>query len=147
VTSPDHRPWQALAAETRTALIIDEQLPPGLAANAAAVLAATLGHRVEHHVGPDAVDADGDCHVGIVTVPLPTLKAPQTRLADLHRRGQGLGLVVVGFTELAQRLRDYDEYLLRLAEASSHQLNLIAVGLHGPRKAVDSLTGSLPLLR
>jgi hypothetical protein len=49
----------------RCAIVIDADLAPGLAANAAAVLALTLGATVDGIVGPDLVDADGEVHPGL----------------------------------------------------------------------------------
>ena len=49
----------------RCVIVVDESLPPGLAANAAAVLALTLGAREPALVGADLVDADDRSHPGL----------------------------------------------------------------------------------
>ena len=59
----------------RCVIVVDEDLAPGLAANAAAVLALTLGATVDGLVGPDLVDADGDVHPGLFAAGLPVLGA------------------------------------------------------------------------
>ena len=46
----------------RCVIVVDESLPAGLAANAAAVLALTLGAREPDLVGADFVDADAQPH-------------------------------------------------------------------------------------
>ena len=46
----------------RCVIVIDEALPPGLAANAAAVLALTLGREEPALVGAGFVDADEGAH-------------------------------------------------------------------------------------
>jgi hypothetical protein len=56
-------------------MVIDGDLPRGLAVNAAGVLAVTLGRRIEGIVGPDVSDAFGEPHAGLVNVPIPVLAA------------------------------------------------------------------------
>jgi len=55
-----------LAPPSRCVIVVDAALPPGRAANAAAVLALTLGKRHPHLVGADITNADGDVHFGLV---------------------------------------------------------------------------------
>jgi hypothetical protein len=64
-------------------LVLDEQLPVGLAANTAAVLALTLGSRVEALLGPDVRDGSKSVHIGITTLPIPILKADGEKLKRL----------------------------------------------------------------
>jgi len=45
-------------------IVIDRDLPPGLAANAAAALGMSLGAQVDGLIGPDVADADGVVHRG-----------------------------------------------------------------------------------
>ncbi len=45
-------------------VVVDGDLPLGLLANTATVLAITLGARVEAIVGEDAVDGSGEVHSG-----------------------------------------------------------------------------------
>ncbi len=129
-------------------LVIDAGLPRGLAANAAAVLAATLGARVPDLVGRDLPDADGADHPGIVVVPLPVLAADTDALRELRQRAAAVpDLVCVDFSRLAQQCRRYDEYADLLAATPGQSLDYVGVGLAGPAKAVNKLTGSLPCCR
>src|SRR3954470_22743403 len=68
----------------RCVIVVDADLPPGLAANAAAVLALTLGAREPALAGADLVDADGREHPGLIPIGLPVLKAPRAALVDLR---------------------------------------------------------------
>ena len=56
----------------RCVIVVDESLPAGLAANAAAVLALTLGAREPDLVGADFVDADAQPHPGLIPIGLPS---------------------------------------------------------------------------
>ena len=51
------------------------------------------------------------------------------------------------FSSLAQSCRTYDEYVHRMSKTMSSDLSIVAVALVGPKKHVNSLVGSLPLLR
>ena len=133
--------------DRKSVIVLDEALPPGDAANAAAILGASLGHRVDALVGPDARDAEGGRHAGIITVPLPVLRADAAGVADVRRRALERELLVVGFTELAASHGDHGEYLAALSATEPGALAYRGVALHGPRKAVNSVVGSLPLLR
>jgi Protein of unknown function (DUF2000) len=66
------------AEATRCVVVVDESLPPGRAANAAAVIALTLGKRHPHLAGPDLIDvrprpsrldSDRDRHPCVASIP------------------------------------------------------------------------------
>lgn len=135
-------------AEKKCVLVVETGLPVGLAVNAAAVLAVTLGRRIESIVGPDVADASGGSHVGLVDVPIPVLEADAGVLGDVRSRAVAMdGLLVVGFTDAARTSRTYEEYTKKMAASASGDLEYLGVALYGDRKLVNKLTGSLPLLR
>lgn len=126
---------------TKIALVLRDDLPPNLAANAAAVLGLALGARLPDLLGEDAKDADGTAHLGLNTHPVPVLTAPADRLKALHRADTVLR---IGFTEVARRSRTYPEYVEALADVSDP--GFVAVALHGPRAEVGRLTRDLRLM-
>jgi len=67
-------------------LIIDEQLPAGLAVNTGVVLAFTLGSRLAALIGPDVLDGSGQIHPGITTLPFPILKARADQIKAIRLR-------------------------------------------------------------
>jgi hypothetical protein len=137
-----------MITKNKCAVVLGDELPTGLAANAAGVLSVTLGHRVDGLVGADVEDADGVAHPGIIHVPLPILKAPRAEVAAIVRAAaEDDELFFVAFSALAQSCRTYAEYTAKMAATVTADLDSIGVGLHGPRKRVDRLVGSLPLLR
>jgi hypothetical protein len=131
----------------RCVVIVDEALPPGLAANAAAVLAFTLGARLPGLVGEDFADADGTAHAGLIPVGVPVLRAPAERLPALRAGALEAGLDVVAFPTFGQQTTDYAEFRAHVARTPGADLRYLALALHGPRRPVARLTGSLPLLR
>lgn len=138
------------AQNNKLAIVVDSALPAGLAANTAAVLMLSVGNLVAGLLGPDLKDADGSTHVGITTVPIPILTADATTIKAIRNKAaadETGDLVVVDFTDCAQRTTTYDDYAKLLEAADNADLHYLGVALHGPRKPVQRLTGSLPLLR
>jgi hypothetical protein len=132
----------------KCAIVVDRELPAGLAMNTVAALALSVGKFTDGIVGDDVKDADGRLHTGITSIPLPVLRADAGELRDVAVRALGASDVfVVDFTSVAQSSRSYDEYTRRTAEIPTGELPYIGVALCGSRKAVDRLTGSLPLYR
>jgi hypothetical protein len=131
----------------KCAVVVSDQLPPGLRANAASVLTMTLGHQVPGLLGPDVKDADGVVHPGIVLIPVPVLTASNDRLREIWELAGHGDVVRAGFSSLAQSCRTYDEYIDRLSGTPTQDLDFVGVGVFGPRKPVNKLVGSLPLMR
>jgi hypothetical protein len=131
----------------RCVIIVDEALPAGLAANAAAVLALTLGARQPDLVGADFVDADAQPHPGLIPIGLPVLRAARLDLVEIRRRAAADGVSVVDFPAFGQQTNDYDEFRGMVAATPSAELSYLGVALSGPRRAVGRLTGRLALLR
>ena len=55
-------------------MVIDESLPSGMIANAAAIMGITLGKQMPEVVGTDVYDGTGKEHLGIIEFPVPILK-------------------------------------------------------------------------
>lgn len=131
-------------------MVIDSGLPLGLAANTAAILGITLGRRHPELVGMDAADGSGGVHLGVVEIPVPVLKGNPDLLKRLRQRLQEpefSEVTAADFSSLAQGCRTYAEFQGKMQAASEAGLQYLGLGLYGPKKLVDRLTGSLPLLR
>jgi hypothetical protein len=132
---------------TRCAIVVDESLPPGLAANAAAVLALTLGARHPALVGDEFADGDGVVHAGLIVLGLPVLRAPAAELTALRGRAAEAGIEVVDMPAHGQQTNDYDEFRRRVGATPAAELRYLGVAVCGAPRRVRSLTGSLALLR
>lgn len=136
--------------ETKCVLIIDSELPLGLLANTAAVLALTIGKKVEGLIGPDVVDGSGEIHTGITTIPLPILKSTKENLQVLKKKVSTEAfqdLLVVDFSNAAQTTKTYEEYTQKIAANTSEDLDYLGIALYGDRKKINKLAGNLSLLR
>jgi uncharacterized membrane protein len=132
---------------TRCVIIVDEALPAGLAANAAGVLALTLGATAPALKGDDFTDADGDHHPGLIASGLPILRAASQDLTRLRERARAARLEVIDFPTFGQQTNDYDEFRSRIAETRGSELRYLGVAVRGAKPEVRKLTGSLALLR
>ena len=129
-------------------MVLDKELPVELAVNTAGVLATTLGRDAEEIVGPEVLDGSGRRHAGITKVPIPILKASEEGIRDIRLRAEETGdLLVVDFTDAAQTAKTYEEYEDKIGALPSERLGYLGIALYGDKKAVNKLTGSLPLLK
>ena len=132
----------------RCVVVVDQGLPAGLAANAAAVLALSLGARCPGLPGPDFRDAQGVIHPGLIPMGLPILAAPVWRLAALrHAAAADAQLVTVDFPAPGQQTTDYTAFVDAVGTTPATDLAYLGVAVCGRSKAVRKLTGDLPLLR
>jgi hypothetical protein len=130
----------------RCVIVIDQDLPPGRAANAAAVLALTLGAREPDLAGADLVDADEQTHPGLIPIGLPVLRASRDDLVELRRRAAADGVSVIDFPTVGQQTNDYDEVRSRVARTPTAELTYLGVAVSGSRRSVNRLTRRLSLL-
>lgn len=135
-------------AKLKWVIVIDDALPPGRQANAAACIAAGVGRQLPALLGADGEDADGFRHPGLPWAGCSILAADATTLNVLRNKAADKeDVLVVDMPEHAQTARVYDQYLEQLSGIKAVDLTYCAVGLLGPRNRIDKLVGRLPLLR
>lgn len=134
--------------DKKCVMVLDEELPVGLAVNTAGVLAITLGRDVEDILGSEVLDGSGLRHAGITKIPIPILKASEDAVRNIRLRAEEIeDLLAVDFTDAAQTAKKYDDYIRKIKAVPSGKLGYLGVALYGDKKMVNKLTGSLPLLR
>jgi len=131
----------------RCVIVLDSALPPGKAANAAAVLALTLGQRHPGLVGGPLVDAAGCAHPGLIPIGIAVLQAPAGDLPALRARALETGCDVVDFPVEGQRTTDYAAFLEAFRACPVEAQAYLGVALAGPAKTVRRLTGGFGLVR
>jgi hypothetical protein len=135
------------AGVVKTVILVDAGLGPGLAANAASIAATMIAHAFPALMGPRTATSDGAVP-GVVLTPLPILGASRDIMDATWQRlrtESPVGVHAFPFSHLAQSCRTYDEYIEKMASTSSAELTLAALGLYGPRKAINGLSGNLEL--
>ena len=56
-------------------------------------------------------------------------------------------MIDADFSDVAQCCKNYGEYIGKAARADESEWRYLGIGLCGPKKLVNRLTGSMPLLR
>ncbi|HHO55665.1 MAG TPA: DUF2000 domain-containing protein [Trueperaceae bacterium] len=129
-------------------LVVDPELPLGLIANTAAYLSFSLGQSLENMLAQDAIDSLGRVHMGTSPITMPILKADKELLKSIFEKAsQNSDITIMDFTNIAQKHRVYSEYIEEIKDTPIVDLEYLGLALFGAKKAVNSLTGSLPLLR
>lgn len=131
-------------------MVIDEHLPLGIIANTAAIMGITLGKKMPYVVGADIYDMSGNEHLGIIEFPVPILKGNAENIKTIREKlyeEEFSDLTVVDFSDLAQSCKTYEEFIEKMKNVSEVDLNYLGVAICGPKKKVNKLTGSMPLLR
>lgn len=131
-------------------VVIDERLPLGVAANTAAILGITLGKKRPEIVGADVADKTGKVHLGIIAFPVPILKGSAEEIRTLREKlyqPDFSDLTAADFSDLAQGCKTYAVFTEKMKEVPETKLNYFGIAICGPKKKINKLTGSLPLLR
>jgi hypothetical protein len=131
-------------------MIITEDLPLGLIANTAAVLAMSIGDKIKGIIGTDVYDGDGELHRGITGLPIPLLRGNSESIRATRRallETDQPDLYFVDFCDVAQKCKTYDDYISRMSRQREEELKYLGLAICGPDKLVKSLTGNMGLLR
>ena len=132
----------------KTVMIINKELPPGLAANTTAVLGITLGSHNRDIVGSDCMDREKVCHKGITKRTIPVLGADRDVLKKIyHACVENEQVELIDFNEIAQKSKDYRDYTRQLSATRPGDLEFSGLCLSGSAKQINRLTGSLGLYR
>lgn len=136
-----------LPEPTRCVMVLDQTLPIGYAANAAAVMALTMGKRQPQLAGGPLVDAAGNAHPGLIPIGIPVLGAPADDLPALRDKAMAAGLDVVDFPIQGQQTNDYAEFQRLVGGTAPEAIRYLGVMVYGGKKRVSRLVGRYSLLR
>ncbi len=99
-------------------------------------------------LGPDCKDGSLHSHRGITRQAIPILGAAGSDLKSIYKKSiQTPGIETIDFNTIAQKARHYDEYSKRLSKTRASDLQFSGLCLRGPKKEINTLTGSLGLYR
>ena len=131
-------------------MVLNNELPIGWIANAAAIMGITLGKYIPEAIGESVQDKHGQGHLGVIQFPVPILKGSFEKIKELRERLYDSSfdeLIVVDFFDVAQSCKTYDEYIAKMKQVEEKDLTYYGIALCGRKKLVNKLTGELPLLR
>lgn len=127
-------------------MVIDKELPLGLIANTAAILGCSLNHYVKNIVGNETYDKDNVMHKGLIQIPLPVLSSSRDEIKKLYddlSKNHSDEVIVIDFNDVAQKCKDYEDYIKRLSCTYSGELNYLGICIYGSKKVINKATGSL----
>jgi len=130
----------------RCVIVVDSGLAPGRAANAAAVLALTIGQRHPGLVGAPLLDAKGQTMPGLIPIGISVLAATQDELGVLASAGDAAGFDVLRFPVEGQQTKNYTEFLAAVSQVERVALRYVGIALVGGKKPISKLVGKLALL-
>ncbi|ARA79824.1 DUF2000 domain-containing protein [Pseudomonas ficuserectae] len=129
-------------------IVVDKSLGLGHAANAVSVIGVSMGRSVDGLVGPDMQSRDSVNYPGVIYAPLPILLSSNESLRELQEKALADDEIFsIPFSALAQSCKTYQEYESRISEADSSSIELVAIGLIGPKKKISKLSGNFPLFK
>lgn len=130
----------------KAAIIIDPTLPLGILANAVACITSGLFLEGKDLVGSEIAGKEVT-YIPITKIPILILKPGEKSLVEILSQAQKVNLKYMAFTKEAQSTTDYDTYVERVTGKPVDSVSIIGVGIVGPTKIINSLVGSLPMLR
>jgi len=131
-------------------MLIDKDAPIGLIANTAGILGISLGKLRAEIVGRDVFDNNKNKHIGIIEFPMPVLKTDKETIKNIRNtfyEESYEDVTVIDFSTLAQKCKTYDEFIEKMKQENTENLDYIGILILGHKKIVNKLTGSMPLLR
>jgi hypothetical protein len=138
---------QATLPPQRCVIVVDNELPIGKAANAAAVIALTIGQRHPGLVGAGLIDASGQVHPGLIPIGIAVLAASQDELCSLREKGLAAGCDLVDFPVQGQQTTSYDAFREAVAGVATQELRYVGVALIGEKKPIGKIVANLGLLK
>ncbi len=147
VRASDAGAVETAAPMARCVIVLDKDLPVGRLANAAAVIALTIGQRHPGLVGGALVDASGFAHPGLIPVGIAMLGAAQAELHKLRSDALAAGCDVVDFPLEGQLTKNYEEFQGAVAVIDPVDMKYVGVALVGQKKPISKIVSKLELLK
>ena len=132
--------------DTKTALVLRADLAPWQLANVAAFLTGGLAGTTPEMMGEPYVGAAGQLYSPLVREPIFVFGATLEELRRTHERAVSRGLRPAVYIEAMFRTTNDADNRAAFAAAPADALDLVGVGVHGPRKVIDKVVNKLKFL-
>ena len=136
----------AMIYDTKTALILRKDLVPWQVANVAAFLAGGLAATHPHLKGEVYKDAAHRAYTALLREPVFVYGGTLEELQRTHARALSRELVPAVYIEAMFKTANDADNRAAFAAAPADALDLVGVGVHGPRKVIDKVINSLRFL-
>ena len=136
----------AMIYDTKTALVLRRDLAAWQMANVAAFLAGGLAGSNDHMMGEPYRDAAGRAYSALIREPVFVFGGTLEELRRTHQRALSRELVpAIYIAPMFTTSNDADNRAA-VAASDSEALDLVGIGVHGPRKVIDKVVNSLKFL-
>lgn len=132
--------------ETKTVLVIRRDLAAWQMANVAAFLAGGLAGTHGHMMGEPYKDAAGRAYTALIREPVFVYGGTVEELRRTHQRALSRDLVPAVYIEAMFGTTNDADNRTAFAAAPVDALDLVGLGVHGPRKIVDKVANGLKFL-
>lgn len=132
--------------ETKTALVLRRDLLAWQLANVAAFLAGGLAGTHPHLMGEPYRDGAGRTYTALVREPMFVFGATLDELRRTHQRALSRALVPALYIAPMFATTNDADNRAAVAAADPEALDLVGLGIHGPRKTVDKVVNGLKFL-
>ncbi|ONI90024.1 hypothetical protein ALI22I_14045 [Saccharothrix sp. ALI-22-I] len=125
--------------DTKIAVLLRDDLLPWQCLNVTSFLVSGLAAALPDLIGEPYRDADDTEYLAMFGQPVLVLQGGKETLTSAHERALGRGMMIAVFTsDLFATGNDHDNRAAVQA-VSRAALDLVGIGLHGPRNAVDKV--------
>ncbi|MEU5270539.1 DUF2000 domain-containing protein [Streptomyces hygroscopicus] len=131
--------------DTKIAVIVRTDLADWQKLNVTAFLASGLAHATSEIVGKPYEDASGNTYLPMFREPVLVHGADAPALAHARARALSRSLPTALFTEDLFRTGNEDDNRAAVRAVEADALNLVGLGIYGPRSQVDKVTKGLKL--
>ena len=132
--------------ETKTALVLRQDLGGWQLANVAAFLAGGLAGTAPELLGEPYRDGAGRYYSALVREPVFVYGATVDELRRTHLRALSRSLRPAIYTEAMFKTTNDIDNRAAVAAAPPDAIDFVGIGVHGPRKVVDKVINSLHFL-
>lgn len=133
--------------ETKTALVLRQDLAGWQVANVSAFLAGGLAGTTPEMMGAPYRDAAGQLYSALIREPVFVFGATLEELQRTHQRALSRGLRPAIYIEAMFRTTNDDDNRAAVEAAPADALDLVGLGVHGPRKVIDKIVNGLKFLK
>ena len=127
-------------------IIVKDNLKKGIIANICSVISTSFTR-----YGPDIIGSDIQTkdyfYPGITKVPIIILSYSNGSLKKILTQAIATQVNYILYDKIAMSCHNYDEYCELVRDQPSDQRDILGIGLIGDKKAIKTITGSLPLLK
>ena len=132
--------------DTKTALVLRRDLAAWQMANVAAFLAGGLTGTHGRLMGEPYRDAAGRTYSALIREPVFIYGATLEELRRTHQRALSRELVPAIYIEPMFATTNDADNRAAVAAAAPDALDLVGIGVHGPRKSIDKVVNGLKFL-